>query len=137
MSIPNHIFVLIRKRLAASRPEMQLLQAGRNFMAVRPSGESQETEAETMPVCSKNTSACGLHKELDKILENLRIASMKMRKESDQECIAESWRFAARVIDRLCLMIFAAAHFASAFMILLPSTSTASADDGNICERKI
>lgn len=44
--------------------------------------------------------------ELAMILKEIRFITDQMRKEDDAACITRDWKFAAMVVDRLCLIIF-------------------------------
>ncbi|EEB15743.1 nicotinic acetylcholine receptor subunit dalpha6, dalpha7, putative [Pediculus humanus corporis] len=52
------------------------------------------------------SSCLGPHRELALILKELRIITDKLRKEDEAAEITNDWKFAAMVVDRLCLIIF-------------------------------
>lgn len=51
-------------------------------------------------------SCLGPHRELALILKELRIITDKLRKEDEAAEITNDWKFAAMVVDRLCLIVF-------------------------------
>ncbi|XP_021913492.1 neuronal acetylcholine receptor subunit alpha-7-like isoform X4 [Zootermopsis nevadensis] len=56
---------------------------------------------------SGNSSTClGPHRELTLILKELRVITDKLRKEDEAAEVTNDWKFAAMVVDRLCLIIF-------------------------------
>ncbi|XP_071440786.1 neuronal acetylcholine receptor subunit alpha-7-like [Hetaerina americana] len=48
----------------------------------------------------------GPHRELSLILKELRVLTDKLRKEDEAAEVTNDWKFAAMVVDRLCLIIF-------------------------------
>lgn len=48
----------------------------------------------------------GVHRELSLILKELRVITDKIRDEEDTAAIENDWKFAAMVLDRLCLITF-------------------------------
>lgn len=53
------------------------------------------------------SSACvGPHRELSLILKELRMITEKIRRDEEASDITNDWKFAAMVVDRLCLIIF-------------------------------
>ncbi|BES90332.1 nicotinic acetylcholine receptor [Nesidiocoris tenuis] len=55
---------------------------------------------------SGGVSCLGPHRELGQILKELRVITDKLRKEDEAAEITNDWKFAAMVVDRLCLIIF-------------------------------
>jgi len=53
-----------------------------------------------------STSCLGPHRELTLILKELRVITDKLRKEDEAAEVTNDWKFAAMVVDRLCLIIF-------------------------------
>lgn len=51
-------------------------------------------------------SCLGPHRELTLILKELRVITDKLRKEDEATEVTNDWKFAAMVVDRLCLIIF-------------------------------
>jgi len=51
-------------------------------------------------------SCLGPHRELSLILKELRVITDKLRKEDEAGEVTNDWKFAAMVVDRLCLIIF-------------------------------
>ncbi|KAK9498116.1 hypothetical protein O3M35_003995 [Rhynocoris fuscipes] len=54
----------------------------------------------------EGVSCLGPHRELGQILKELRMITDKLRKEDEAAEITNDWKFAAMVVDRLCLIIF-------------------------------
>ncbi|XP_067002120.2 neuronal acetylcholine receptor subunit alpha-7 [Anabrus simplex] len=52
------------------------------------------------------SSCLGPHRELTLILKELRVITDKLRKEDEAAEVTNDWKFAAMVVDRLCLIIF-------------------------------
>lgn len=48
----------------------------------------------------------GIHRELVNILKEIRVISDKIRSEDDAASIENDWKFAAMVLDRICLITF-------------------------------
>lgn len=55
---------------------------------------------------STSSSCIGPHRELSLILKELRIITEKIRRDEEASDITNDWKFAAMVVDRLCLIIF-------------------------------
>lgn len=51
-------------------------------------------------------SCLGPHRELTLILKELRTITDKMKKEDEASEVTNDWKFAAMVVDRLCLIVF-------------------------------
>ncbi|XP_039276488.1 neuronal acetylcholine receptor subunit alpha-7 isoform X5 [Nilaparvata lugens] len=51
-------------------------------------------------------SCLGPHRELTLILKELRVITDKLRKEDEASEVTNDWKFAAMVVDRLCLIVF-------------------------------
>lgn len=62
-----------------------------------------------------------LRKCLSSILKELRMITAKLKEDEDDEGKALDWKFAAMVIDRLCMVVFAVATLLSAILILFTS----------------
>ena len=48
----------------------------------------------------------GVHRELSLILKEIRVITDKIRDDEDSAAIENDWKFAAMVLDRLCLITF-------------------------------
>lgn len=55
---------------------------------------------------STASSCIGPHRELSLILKELRMITEKIRRDEEASEITNDWKFAAMVVDRLCLIIF-------------------------------
>ncbi|XP_065211818.1 neuronal acetylcholine receptor subunit alpha-7-like isoform X2 [Planococcus citri] len=53
-----------------------------------------------------SSSCIGPHRELSLILKELRLITEKIRRDEEASDITNDWKFAAMVVDRLCLIIF-------------------------------
>ena len=69
----------------------------------------------------KCDSSYPLRKNLHAILKELRLMTKKIKDDGEDEEKELNWKFAAMVIDRLCMWIFAIATFFSTTLILLTS----------------
>ncbi|XP_063864573.1 acetylcholine receptor subunit alpha-type acr-16-like isoform X9 [Scylla paramamosain] len=58
-------------------------------------------------------------RELNLILKEIRIITDKMRKEDEESDVKNDWRFAAMVLDRLCLIIFTLFTITATVAVLL------------------
>lgn len=61
----------------------------------------------------------GIQRELSLILKELRVITDKIRDEEDTAAIENDWKFAAMVLDRLCLITFTLFTFIATFAVLL------------------
>ena len=62
-----------------------------------------------------------LRRNLNLILKELRVITNKLREDEEDEEKSLNWKFAANVIDRLCMVFFAMATCFSFIIILLTS----------------
>lgn len=62
-----------------------------------------------------------MRKCLMSILKELKTITQKLKEDEDDEEKALDWKFAAMVIDRLCMVVFAVATLLSAVLILFTS----------------
>ena len=53
-----------------------------------------------------NKSSQPLHKELSLILKEIKVITDKIKEEDETAAIEGDWKFAAMVIDRLCLIVY-------------------------------
>lgn len=63
----------------------------------------QQQQQQQQPTSS---SCLGSHRELMLILKELRVITEKIRKDEEASDITNDWKFAAMVVDRLCLILF-------------------------------
>ena len=61
----------------------------------------------------------GIHRELVNILKEIRVISDKIRSEDEAANIENDWKFAAMVLDRLCLLTFTAFTIIATIAVLL------------------
>lgn len=64
-------------------------------------------------------SCLGPHRELSLILKELRMITDKLRKDDEDEEITNDWKFAAMVVDRMCLYIFTFFTVAATIAVLM------------------
>ena len=70
-----------------------------------------------------------LSKDLNFILQELRCITQKIKKDEYEEEKSLDWKFAAMVIDRLCMVLFYLATFISTCLILLTSKNFFKSSD--------
>ena len=61
----------------------------------------------------------GAFRELSLILKELRVITDKIRDDEDTAAIENDWKFAAMVLDRLCLLTFTAFTIIATIAVLL------------------
>ena len=61
----------------------------------------------------------GAFRELSLILKELRVITDKIRDDEDTAAIENDWKFAAMVLDRLCLLTFTAFTIIATVAVLL------------------
>ena len=66
---------------------------------------------------------------LNMILKELRLMTHKMKRDEEFEAIGLNWKFAAMVIDRLCMIVFATSTFISTAGILFTSPNLYKSSD--------
>jgi hypothetical protein len=73
-----------------------------------------------------------LRKNLGSILKELRLITQKLKDDEEDEGKSLDWKFAAMVIDRLCMVVFAVATLLSAILILFTSKNIFKPSDPHI-----
>lgn len=81
-------------------------------------GGSSVNDSSSSFYMSKNEM---MRKCMQSILKELRAITEKLREDEDDEEKGLEWKFAAMVIDRLCMIVFAVATLLSAILILFTS----------------
>ena len=61
----------------------------------------------------------GTMRELTMILKELRVLTDKLKADEDDDAIENDWKFAAMVLDRLCLLTFTAFTIIATIAVLL------------------
>ena len=61
----------------------------------------------------------GIQRELSMILKEIRVITDKIRDEEDTAAVENDWKFAAMVLDRLCLITFTLFTFIATIAVLL------------------
>ncbi|KPI94873.1 Neuronal acetylcholine receptor subunit alpha-7 [Papilio xuthus] len=64
-------------------------------------------------------SCFGVDYELSLILKEIRVITDQMRKDDEDADISRDWKFAAMVVDRLCLIIFTLFTIIATLAVLL------------------
>ena len=59
-----------------------------------------------------------IHRELGAILKEIKVITDKIRDEEESSAIEGDWKFAAMVLDRLCLVFFSAFTFVATLAVL-------------------
>ena len=77
---------------------------------------------------SKNDIS-SLRRSLNAILKELRCMTQKLKDDEEEEEQSLNWKFAAMVIDRLCMYFFAFATFVSTALILFTSSNLYKSSD--------
>jgi hypothetical protein len=112
-----------------SRRLAQMVQG--NFPKEIIDMENQDVTESTSD-CKKISSSKGdmiIAIELHSILKELKTITQKLKDDKDDEGKSLDWKFAAMVIDRLCMVIFAFATFLSAILILFTSKNILKKSD--------
>jgi hypothetical protein len=82
--------------------------------------------------CFTNQAKIDFHllkQDLNKILKEIRVITNKLKKNEEDEEKLLRWKFAAMVIDRLCMVLFALATFLSFVLILASSNNFFTSND--------
>ena len=58
------------------------------------------------PHYEENFAHSGVHRELLNILKEIRVITDKIRDDDEAAAVENDWKFAAMVLDRLCLITF-------------------------------
>jgi hypothetical protein len=89
----------------------------------RENSSLSQTTFDNDPYLSNTTKTdvTSLKRNLNLILKELRVITNKIKDDEEDEEKALTWKFAAMVIDRLCMIFFAIATFTSTALILLTS----------------
>ncbi|XP_075874799.1 neuronal acetylcholine receptor subunit alpha-7-like isoform X4 [Nelusetta ayraudi] len=80
-------------------------------------------EAEKLLPATCSSSGAGVEPELSRILDEVHFIAKRYRNQDDQVAVRNEWRFAAAVIDRLCLVTFSLFIILCTFGILLSAPS--------------
>ena len=73
-----------------------------------PFSKSQTFTFRPLPVSKDDTSKSShpLHRELSLILKEIRLITDKIKEDEESSSVEGDWKFAAMVIDRLCLIVY-------------------------------
>ena len=71
------------------------------------------------PIGAAGVFPTGIQRELSMILKEIRVITDKIRDEEDTATIENDWKFAAMVLDRLCLITFTLFTFIATIAVLL------------------
>ncbi|XP_054742321.1 uncharacterized protein LOC129247286 [Anastrepha obliqua] len=83
--------------------------------SIGPIGSTRMPDAVTHHTCIKSATEY----ELGLILKEIRFITDQLRKEDEENDIANDWKFAAMVVDRLCLIIFTMFTILATIAVLL------------------
>ena len=78
---------------------------------------------------SNKNDISSLRRSLNAILKELRSMTQKLKDDEEEEEQSLNWKFAAMVIDRLCMYFFAIATFISTALILFTSSNLYKSSD--------
>lgn len=93
-----------------------------NANSIDEAATNATTDAANASIQIKNSlELTTLKKSLNSILRELRVITNKLKEDEEEEEKSLNWKFAAMVIDRLCMVFFAFATFFSFVLILLTS----------------
>lgn len=76
-------------------------------------------EDEMLLPTTHSSSVGSVEPELAKILDEVRFIAKRFRDQDEDEAVCNEWKFAASVIDRLCLMAFSLFTILCTFGILM------------------
>lgn len=87
------------------------------------SGVTGPGEGEKLLPATRSSSGVGVEPELARILDEVRFIAKRYRNQEDEVAVCNEWRFAAAVIDRLCLVVFSLFIIICTFWILMSAPS--------------
>ncbi|CAD7086203.1 unnamed protein product [Hermetia illucens] len=82
--------------------DVELKESQGDDGSIGPIGSTRMPDAVTQHTCMRSSTDY----ELSLILKEIRFITDQLRKEDEENDIANDWKFAAMVVDRLCLIIF-------------------------------
>lgn len=113
----NH-FIL--KQAAGSEPLDKMYQTSSLKRVQAKQGNIAICEnCQNITVINNKSEINSLKEWLDKILKEIEVLTNKVRQDVDEDHRRLNWKFAAMVIDRLCMILFAIATFTSTFTFSL------------------
>lgn len=71
------------------------------------------------PHYEENFAHSGVHRELLSILKEIRVITDKIRDDEEAAAVENDWKFAAMVLDRLCLITFTLFTFIATIAVLV------------------
>lgn len=77
------------------------------------------TNLRTLDADDPSFAAYSAHRELHFILKEVRFITARIRKSEEEADIISDWKFAAMVVDRLCLFLFTLFTIAATVAVLL------------------
>ncbi|XP_068427352.1 neuronal acetylcholine receptor subunit alpha-7a [Clinocottus analis] len=89
---------------ASQPPNGNTLYVDSGVVCARLAGRADEDEM--LLAAGKSSSAGGVEPEMAKILEEVRYIARRFRDQDRDKSLCSEWKFAASVIDRLCLTAF-------------------------------
>ena len=95
--------------------------------------ESSSSDSyESMLIGSSKTEISLLRKNLSYILKEMQVITRKLKIDEEDELKSLNWKFAAMVIDRLCLIMFSLVTLVSTLLILFTSKNFYKSSDPNL-----
>lgn len=88
------------------------------------SGEKKGKCEDAMLLLNGGEKAQGKEPELVKILEEVRYIARQFYDQDKDELVSNDWKFAAAVLDRLCLVAFSIVTFLCTVVMLMSAPST-------------
>lgn len=107
-------------------PSISGLKRGQTAGATSPKSGlpgGRGDEEETLHATGPSLSAGSIEPELAKLLDEVRSIADHFRKQDANMAICKNWKFAALVIDRLCLVAFSVITILCTIWILMPASS--------------
>lgn len=96
---------------------------GNMFYPTSDSGVTGSGDVEKPLPAILSSSGVGVEPELARILDEVRFIAKRYRNQEDEVAVCNEWKFAAAVIDRLCLVVFSLFIILCTFGILLSAPS--------------
>lgn len=76
------------------------------FAKIKDSASAFLRSSASTPPEFEHFALSGIHRELVNILKEIQVISNKIRNDDEAASVENDWKFAAMVLDRLCLITF-------------------------------
>lgn len=114
----NHF--ILKKTASSNEPLNKMYQTSSLKRVQAKQGNIAICEnCQNITVINNKSEIDSLKEWLDKILKEIEVLTNKVRQDIDEDHRRLNWKFAAMVIDRLCMILFAFATFTSTFTFSL------------------